>query len=398
MNNFKKILTLTLVIPVLSGCNQKSSTSSNSDTGSSDISTDTGDTSSPTSSAIPPKSFREVLENNAYYNIYFESFEGEKLYHEINEPNIFAYAPRSYGYAIPENDSNFTHFFSINRDPNDYSLYIEMNGRTASANDFSTIKENTTTFISLLYDYSPLFKQDEENPWKFVAKSFTPSRDFKNYFQTNEFGYCDYYEVIVGENGRITNFNAGETMMASSEDEDATITEKLFLEVADANEIPLYQKWKEKEAKRREDLQKAEEEKITLPSARILFSPWCDVTMINNEISALEDKDIFLSQYGLREIGKIWAGAYDTKDYKISPKYGDLNDKIPTITFHGSDEILFPDSKATAEKLAANGARVRFVVGKGLFHIYPLFRTSPLILPESDKAFDMIYDFVVNKK
>lgn len=146
------------------------------------------------------------------------------------------------------------------------------------------------------------------------------------------------------------------------------------------------------------NLQKSEEEKIPLPSARILFSPWCDVRMINNEISSLEDKDIFLSQYGLREIGKIWAGAYDTKDYKISPKYGDLNDKIPTITFHGSDEILFPDSKATAEKMTANGARVRFVVGNGLFHIYPLFRTSPLILPESNEAFDMIYDFIVNKK
>ena len=146
------------------------------------------------------------------------------------------------------------------------------------------------------------------------------------------------------------------------------------------------------------NLQKADEEKIPLPSARILFSPWCDLTMVNNEISSLEDKDVFLSSYGLREIGKIWAGAYDVKDYKISPKYGDLNDKIPTITFHGSDEILFPDSKATAEKMAANGARVRFVVGKGLFHIYPLFRTSPLILPESDKAFDMIYDFVVDKK
>lgn len=146
------------------------------------------------------------------------------------------------------------------------------------------------------------------------------------------------------------------------------------------------------------NLQKSEEEKTPLPSARILFSPWCDVRMINNEISSLEDKDIFLSQYGLREIGKIWAGSYDTKDYKISPKYADLNDKIPTITFHGSDEILFPDSKLTAEKMAENGARVRFVVGNGLFHIYPLFRTSPLVLPESDKAFEMIYDFIVNKK
>lgn len=145
------------------------------------------------------------------------------------------------------------------------------------------------------------------------------------------------------------------------------------------------------------NLKKSEEEKTPLPSARILFSPWCDVRMINNEISSIEDKDIFLSAYGLREIGKIWAGSYDTKDYKISPKYADLNDKIPTITFHGSDEILFPDSKLTAEKMAENGARVRFIVGNGLFHIYPLFRTSPLVLPESDKAFEMIYDFIVNK-
>lgn len=142
----------------------------------------------------------------------------------------------------------------------------------------------------------------------------------------------------------------------------------------------------------------AEHPEIPLPSARILFSPWCDLSMVNKQIADLEDKDVFLCAYGLREIGKIWAGSYDVMDYKLSPKYGEFEDKIPSIIFHGSDELLFPDSKATAEKMAKGGARTRFIIGKGLFHIYPLFRTSPLILPESNEAFDMIYDFIVNKK
>ena len=141
-----------------------------------------------------------------------------------------------------------------------------------------------------------------------------------------------------------------------------------------------------------------EHPEIPMPSARILFSPWCDLSMTNFEIPFLEDKDVFLSSYGLREIGKIWAGSYDVTDYKISPKYGEFEDKIPSIIFHGSDELLFPDSRDTAIKMALGGARTRLVVGKGLFHIYPLFRTYPLVLPESNEAFDMIYDFIVNKK
>ena len=177
-NTLKKLLTLALIIPVFTGCNQKSSISSNTDVGSSDISTDTGDTSSPTSSAIPPESFSEVLENNKYYSMYFSISDGRKIYQEINEKNFYSYIPNGYGYALIDQDPNFTHFCTLSKD-NLNNIILDMNGRNAASADFDEAsKSGVNTFRSLLIDYTYLFKQDIENPWKFIAKGVNPSKDF----------------------------------------------------------------------------------------------------------------------------------------------------------------------------------------------------------------------------
>lgn len=144
-------------------------------------------------------------------------------------------------------------------------------------------------------------------------------------------------------------------------------------------------------------LYKYKKDTAKLPIGRILYSPWCDVTMSNPEIMFKEDQDIFLAPYGLREIGKIWAGTYDRTDYKISPLYGDLNDKIPTIIFQGTDEILLPDTILTATKLSLNGCRTRLVLGKKLFHVYPIFLIGTT-LPEATESLDLSYNFIINKK
>lgn len=137
-----------------------------------------------------------------------------------------------------------------------------------------------------------------------------------------------------------------------------------------------------------------EKPNLKLPKARICFSPWCDVTLTNPEIKEKEDLDITLAVFGLRKLGEYWSGYYTSPyDYKISPIYGDLNDKISTIVFNGSDEIFLPDVMKTCQKLHDNGARTKLVIGDGLYHIYPLYD-----LPEAREAFQMAYNFVINNK
>lgn len=107
------------------------------------------------------------------------------------------------------------------------------------------------------------------------------------------------------------------------------------------------------------------------PNKIVTFSPWVDVSMSNPPYDS--ENDPILGEIGLKEIGKSWAGEWDTRDYRVSPLFGD-NENLPdTLIFAGEDEIFYSDITKYVESLEGDGVNVRLVTGKGLFHIYPLF-------------------------
>ena len=107
------------------------------------------------------------------------------------------------------------------------------------------------------------------------------------------------------------------------------------------------------------------------PNKIVTFSPWVDVSMSNPPYDS--ENDPILGEIGLKEIGKSWAGEWDTRDYRVSPLVGD-NENLPdTLIFAGEDEIFYSDITKYVESLEGDGVNVRLVTGKGLFHIYPLF-------------------------
>lgn len=119
------------------------------------------------------------------------------------------------------------------------------------------------------------------------------------------------------------------------------------------------------------------------PDKIITFSPWVDISMGNPPYDSQNDP--ILGEVGLREIGKSWAGDLDTKDYRVSPLYGD-NEGLPrTLIFAGTNEIFYKDIEKYVDNLKRDGVDVKFVTGEGLFHIYPLFPSS-----EAKKAFKEI--------
>lgn len=126
-----------------------------------------------------------------------------------------------------------------------------------------------------------------------------------------------------------------------------------------------------------------------LPDNIIVFSPWVDVSMKNN----YDDKDDpILGNAGLREIGKRWAGTLDTTDYRVSPLYGDNRNFPRTLIITGTNEIFYLDIKEYYEKLVEDNVDAEIIVGKDLFHIYPLFPIPEAIgvLKEIKKEMKMI--------
>lgn len=115
------------------------------------------------------------------------------------------------------------------------------------------------------------------------------------------------------------------------------------------------------------------------PDCIITFSPWVDISMSNPPYDS--ENDPILGEIGLREIGKSWAGNLETKDYRVSPLFGDKSGLAKTLIFAGENEIFCGDIKKYVEDCSNS----ELIIGKGLFHIYPLFP-----IPEAKKAFDEI--------
>lgn len=121
---------------------------------------------------------------------------------------------------------------------------------------------------------------------------------------------------------------------------------------------------------------------LSQPDNVVVFSPWVDVSMDNDHDSK---SDPILGEVGLRQIGKSWAGDLDTKNYKVSPLYGDNTNLPRTLIFVGDNEIFYKDVLKYAENLERDNVDYRLIVGEGLFHIYPLFP-----MPETRTAFKEI--------
>lgn len=125
------------------------------------------------------------------------------------------------------------------------------------------------------------------------------------------------------------------------------------------------------------------------PDKIVTFSPWVDVSMGNPPYDSKNDP--ILGEAGLKEIGKSWAGEIDTKDYRVSPLFGDNKGLPDTLIFAGESEIFYKDIIKYVENLKNDGVNVKFITGCGLFHIYPLFP-----MPEAREAFKQIKKEIID--
>lgn len=123
------------------------------------------------------------------------------------------------------------------------------------------------------------------------------------------------------------------------------------------------------------------------PDKIITFSPWVDISMSSPPYDSANDP--VLGEIGLKEIGKSWAGEWNTKDYKVSPLFGDNSDLADALIFVGENEIFCKDIKKYVENLKNDGVNVDLIVGSRLFHIYPLFP-----IPEARAAFKKIREII----
>lgn len=133
-----------------------------------------------------------------------------------------------------------------------------------------------------------------------------------------------------------------------------------------------------------------EHPEVLQPAELILLSPWVDASSDNEEIKKIDPDDPMLDEYGLVEIGKLWAGDLDVHDPMVSPIYGSFENLGHITMFASTRDILCPDDIKLSEMLTEQGIEHTFVLEEGLNHPYALFP-----IPEAKAARAVIVDAIL---
>ena len=113
-------------------------------------------------------------------------------------------------------------------------------------------------------------------------------------------------------------------------------------------------------------------EGMRLPDELVLFSPWVDVSMENEEIKEYQPKDPMIEAASAAAVAKRWAGDRDIHDPRVSPLFGDLKGIHNVTVFLGTDEVLYPDVTKMFHMLDRDVSN-ELIIGEGMNHVYPLY-------------------------
>ncbi len=127
------------------------------------------------------------------------------------------------------------------------------------------------------------------------------------------------------------------------------------------------------------------------PSAAVLMSPWADLTLSGDSISAKAAVDPALTPEGLRRRALDYAAADDRRAELVSPIFADLTGLPPLLIQAGSHEILLDDATRLAARAAAADVAVRLEVTPGVPHVFQGFAA---MLDEGDAALTSAGEFM----
>lgn len=130
---------------------------------------------------------------------------------------------------------------------------------------------------------------------------------------------------------------------------------------------------------------------LPLPSKAVLMSPWTDLLGTGSTYITMRQRDPVLSGDDLLKRGQIYADGLPVWNPLISPLYADLSGLPPTLVLAGTEGILFDDSRRLVTQLRAEGVKTRFIVGKGMWHVWPAYA---LLVPEARKAVEQMGAYI----
>jgi epsilon-lactone hydrolase len=141
-------------------------------------------------------------------------------------------------------------------------------------------------------------------------------------------------------------------------------------------------------------LLKLRDQRVPLPAASVLLSPWTDLALTGASMARNAKADPMLKSEEAARLARCYLGAADPRTPYASPLYGDPTGLPPTLFHVGSDEVLLDDSVRMAERMCAAGCEVELEVWPRMPHAWHVWAR---MMPEARTAIARIGEFVEKK-
>lgn len=130
-------------------------------------------------------------------------------------------------------------------------------------------------------------------------------------------------------------------------------------------------------------LLKIRDERLPLPVAVVLLSPWIDLTCSGGSIVRNATTEVMVPEHLLPQIASMYCGSKDPSDPYISPLFGTFDGLPPTLIQVSRSEVLLDDATRLANRMKGDGVDVRLNVWRNMPHVWPVFARY---LPEGRAA------------
>lgn len=132
-------------------------------------------------------------------------------------------------------------------------------------------------------------------------------------------------------------------------------------------------------------------ERLRLPQAAVLMSPWADLTMAGASVSDNAAVDAMLSPEALDKFANLYLGDTDPRTDYASPVYADLSGLPPVYVMVGSTEVLLSDAQSLVENINQAGGSAELTIWPKMPHVFPIFGG---LIPEAKPAIQDMAAFI----
>ncbi len=132
-------------------------------------------------------------------------------------------------------------------------------------------------------------------------------------------------------------------------------------------------------------------ENLPRPGATFVFSPWTDLTLSGDSLSANATADPLMPADRLEESRSRYLDGAAPEDPRASPLFGSFSTSPPVLIQVGGTEILLDDSRRMAANLQSQGVDARLEIWDKTPHVWQIFQGK---LKAADQALRDVAAFI----